>query len=50
MGTDEIRGLMHVGALLGDHWNDHAGQLARIRQAVGLATSGPAVKPTGVPI
>ena len=40
---------MHFGAPLGYHWNDQAGQLARIRQAVGLAASGPAVTSTGVP-
>jgi hypothetical protein len=25
-----------VGALFDYHWNDHAGQLAKIRKAVGL--------------
>jgi hypothetical protein len=36
MGTDEIAISMYVGALFDYHWNDHAGQLAKIRQAVGL--------------
>ena len=36
MGTDEITISMYVGALFDYHWNDHAGQLAKIRQAVGL--------------
>ena len=48
MGTDEITISMYVGALFDYHWNDHAGQLARIRHAVGLASS-PDVKSTGVP-
>lgn len=37
MGTDEISIAVYVGALLDFHWNDHAGQLAKIRAAVGLA-------------
>jgi hypothetical protein len=41
-GTDEIPISMYVGALFDFHWNDHAGQLAKIRHAVGLA-SGPGV-------
>jgi hypothetical protein len=49
MGTDEITISMYVGALFDYHWNDHAGQIAKIRQTVGLA-SGPAVKSSGVPI
>ena len=36
MGTDEISLAMFVGAMLGYHWSDHAGQLAKIRNAVGL--------------
>jgi len=36
MGTDEITIPMYVGALFDYHWNDHAGQLAKIRKAVGL--------------
>jgi hypothetical protein len=36
MGTDEIPLGNYVGALWDYHWNDHAGQLAKIRKAVGL--------------
>lgn len=36
MGTDEIPLHVYVGALFDLHWNDHAGQLAKIRKAVGL--------------
>jgi len=36
MGTDEIPIQMYVGALFDLHWNDHAGQLGKIRKAVGL--------------
>jgi hypothetical protein len=36
MGTDEITIDMYVGAMFDYHWNDHAGQLEKIRQAVGL--------------
>ena len=36
MGTDEIPLPMFVGALYDHHLNDHAGQLAKIRKAVGL--------------
>ena len=50
MGTDEITIPMFVGALFAYHWNDHAGQLAKIRRAVGLPDTGDAVKPSGVPI
>jgi hypothetical protein len=50
MGTDEITIPMFVGAIFGYHWNDHAGQLAKIRKAVGLPDAGGAVKPSGVPI
>jgi hypothetical protein len=35
MGTDEITIPMYLGAMFDYHWNDHAGQLAKIRQAVG---------------
>ncbi len=35
-GTDEIPVAMLVGALFDGHWRDHAGQLAKIRKAVGL--------------
>ena len=47
MGTDEITIDMYLGAMFDYHWNDHAGQLEKIRQAVGL---GPvdAAKPSGV--
>ena len=37
MGTDEISIAVYAGALLDFHWNDHAGQLAKIRKAVGLS-------------
>jgi hypothetical protein len=37
MGTDEISIPMFVGAMYDYHWNDHAGQLAKIRKAAGLA-------------
>ena len=36
MGTDEISLAMFTGAMFDFHWNDHAGQLAKIRKAVGL--------------
>jgi hypothetical protein len=36
MGTDEIPLPMFVGAVYDHHLNDHAGQLAKIRKAVGL--------------
>lgn len=36
MGTEEIPLAQYVGALFDYHWNDHAGQLAKIRNAVGL--------------
>ena len=36
MNTDEIDIPTYVGALFEYHWNDHAGQLAKIRKAVGL--------------
>jgi len=38
MGTDEITIDMYVGAMFDYHWNDHAGQLEKIRQAVGLGS------------
>jgi hypothetical protein len=37
MGTDEITLAMFVGGMYDYHWNDHAGQLAKIRKAAGLA-------------
>jgi hypothetical protein len=36
MGTDEISLPVFVAAMFDFHWNDHAGQLAKIRKAVGL--------------
>ena len=39
MGTDEIPLPMFVGAIYDHHLNDHAGQLAKIRKAVGLPTA-----------
>jgi hypothetical protein len=36
MGTDEIAITVFVGAMFDFHWNDHAGQLAKIRKTVGL--------------
>src|SRR5262245_24692500 len=38
MGTDEITIDMYLGAMFDFHWNDHAGQLEKIRQVVGLGT------------
>jgi hypothetical protein len=40
MGTDEITLPVFVGALFEYHWNDHAAQLAKIRDAVGLPAAG----------
>ena len=36
LGVEEVPIAMYIGALLDGHWNDHAGQLAKIRKAVGL--------------
>lgn len=36
MGTDEIALPVFVGAMFDYHWNDHAGQIAKIRKAAGL--------------
>lgn len=36
MGTDEVSLAVYINALFNFHWNDHAGQLAKIRKAVGL--------------
>jgi DinB superfamily len=36
MGTDEVSIPAYVGALFDYHWNDHAAQLAKIRNAAGL--------------
>lgn len=48
MGTDEITMDMYLGAMFDYHWNDHAGQLEKIRQAAGLG-SADAATPSGVP-
>ena len=47
MGTDEITIEMYLGAMFDYHWNDHAGQLEKIRQAVGLGSDA-AAQPGGV--
>jgi hypothetical protein len=39
-GTEEISLAVFTGALFDFHWKDHAGQLAKIRQAVGLPPAG----------
>ena len=36
MGTDEISLPKFVGVMFDHHWNDHAGQLAKIRKVAGL--------------
>ena len=36
MGTDEIALPIYVGAMFDYHWNDHAGQIAKIRKANGM--------------
>jgi DinB superfamily len=36
LGTDEVPIGTFVGAMFDYHWNDHAGQIAKIRKAVGL--------------
>ena len=36
MGSEEVPIPVYVGALFDYHWSDHAGQLAKIRKAVGL--------------
>jgi hypothetical protein len=36
MGNEEVPIPVYVGAIFDYHWNDHAGQLAKIRKAVGL--------------
>ena len=36
MGTDEIALPVYIGAMFDFHWNDHAGQIAKIRKANGL--------------
>jgi DinB family protein len=40
MGTDEITLPVFAGAMFVFHWNDHAAQLAKIRDAVGLPAAG----------
>ena len=35
MGTDEITVPVFVGAMFDYHWNDHAGQIAKIRATAG---------------
>jgi hypothetical protein len=40
MGTEEVPLPMFVGAVFEYHVNDHAGQLAKIRDAVGLPAAG----------
>ncbi len=36
MGTDEIPLARYIGAMWDFHWNNHAGQVAKIRKTVGL--------------
>jgi hypothetical protein len=36
MGTDEITLAVYAGAMFDYHWNDHAGQIAKIRKANGM--------------
>ena len=36
MGTDEIALVVYVGAMFDYHWNDHVGQIAKIRKANGM--------------
>jgi hypothetical protein len=36
MGTDEITLPVYIGAMFDYHWNDHAGQIAKIRKANGM--------------
>jgi hypothetical protein len=36
LGTEEITIPIYVGVMLDRHWKSHAGQLAKIRNAVGL--------------
>jgi DinB superfamily len=36
MGTDEIAIPVYIGAMFDFHWNDHAGQIAKIRTANGM--------------
>src|SRR5262249_12563787 len=48
MGTDEITIAVYAGAMFDYHWHDHAGQLAKIRSAVGLG-SGAGARASGGP-
>jgi len=43
LGTQEVTMPVWVGAYFVVHWGDHAGQLAKIRQAVGLPEASPVV-------
>lgn len=43
LGTDEVTMPIWVGAYFVVHWGDHVGQLAKIRQAVGLPEASPVV-------
>lgn len=36
LGSEEVPLPVYVGAMYGVHWDDHAGQLAKIRKAAGL--------------
>jgi hypothetical protein len=40
LGTDEVTIPIWVGTYFVVHWGDHAGQLAKIRHAVGLPEAG----------
>jgi hypothetical protein len=40
LGTEEISLAVFTGAMFEFHWTDHAGQLGKIRQAVGLPPAG----------
>src|SRR5206468_1259955 len=40
MGTEEIPLAQYLGSLFDFPWNDHAGQIAKIRKAVGLPSAG----------
>ena len=36
MGTEDVSLAMFAGAMFDYHWNDHAGQIGKIRKAAGL--------------
>jgi hypothetical protein len=40
LGTDDVTIPIWVRTIFGVHWDDHAGQLAKIRKAVGLPAAG----------